>query len=167
MLTPVPTRDRRAIVQRQLGVTPLLYQSESVRRRPSTSERVHVYLDVSGSMGKVIRPLYGAMIDCKDWVAPQVHLFSTTVDDISMKELERGLLQTTGGTSIECIARHIEAGQIRRALILTDGHVGCMSIETARTLSKTRLAVVWVGESTNEHDLGRFAGRSMRLALAA
>ena len=118
-------------------------------------------------MSKVIRPLYGAMIDCKEWVAPQVHLFSTTVEDIPMRELERGLLRTGGGTSIECIARHIEAEQIRRALILTDGHVGYPSAETARTLSKTRLAVAWVGESPSNSDLGRFAGRSMRLALAA
>ena len=84
-----------------------------------------------------------------------------------MRELERGLLRTGGGTSIECIARHIEAEQIRRALILTDGHVGYPSAETARTLSKTRLAVAWVGESPSNSDLGRFAGRSMRLALAA
>jgi hypothetical protein len=165
VLGPVPTRDRRAIVQRLIGATPLLYQSESVARRKRPSERVHVYLDVSGSMNHVIKALYGAMIDCADWVAPQVHLFSTRVDDISLQELRSGKVATNAGTCIECVAKHIQTNQVARALILTDGLVPTPSMACARTLSKTRLAVGWMGTTVSDQELGRFAGRQTHLSL--
>lgn len=164
--TPVPNRDRRAIVQRQFGITPFFYQGESVTKRPRTAERVHIYLDVSGSMDSVIRPLYGAVSDCKDWVAEQVHLFSTKVEDISLTELLAGKLVTTGGTSIECVVRHMETHGVQRALILTDGFVGVPSPASARVLEKVRLAACWVGGSVNKRDIGRFVGRQTDLALS-
>lgn len=164
-LTPIPTRDRRAIVQRQLGEQPLLYSEIITRRAPRKSERVHVYVDVSGSMGDILRPLYGAMIDCEDWVANTIHMFSTKVDDITLADLRAGKVSSTGGTDIECVARHIAKNRITRALVLTDGLVGSPSKSSAATLSKVRLAAGWVGESINKHYLGPFVGRQAEIVL--
>lgn len=166
VLTPTPARDRRAIVQRQLGMQPLLYKAESTQRRTRKSERVHVYVDVSGSMSGVVRPLYGAMIDCQDWVADTVHLFSTKVSDISLTALKSGKLSSTGGTDIECVARHLDAKGIARAVILTDGFVGKPSKDAARVLSRVRLAAGWVGSAVTQEYIGPFVGRQAELRLA-
>jgi hypothetical protein len=165
-LTPIPTRDRRAIVQRYLGARPLLYTGQATKRMPNRSERVHVYVDVSGSMRDVVRPLYGAMIDCKNWVAKTVHLFSTKVEDISLADLSAGNLISTGGTDIECVARHLDENNIKRAIILTDGYVGCPSRRSAEILSKTKLAVCWTGGTINKRDLGPYVGRQIELKLS-
>jgi len=164
-LTPIPTRDRRAIVQRRLGAKPLLYRGVDVQQFPKNNDRVHVYVDVSGSMSDVVKPLYGAMLDCKDWVANTVHLFSTKVEDITLAELMAGKLSSTGGTDIECVTRHMAANSITRAIILTDGFVGAPSKTSASVLSKARLGVGWVGSSVNKRDIGRFVGRQVDLML--
>ena len=52
------------VASRALGITPLLYRSVSpaTQRRPD-QERVHIYVDVSGSMEDIKGALYGAVID--------------------------------------------------------------------------------------------------------
>jgi hypothetical protein len=164
-LTPIPTKDRRAIVQRQLGGQPLVYQWHVSQRVPGRSDRVHVYVDVSGSMNDVLRPLYGAMLDCQDWVANTVHLFSTKVEDIPLADLRSGKVSSTGGTDIECLAKHIQANKIARALILTDGFVGIPSKASAAVLSKVRLAAGWIGSSVEKRHIGPLAGRQAALVL--
>ena len=164
-LTPIPTRDRRAIVQRRLGAQSLLYKGVDIQQCPNKCERVHIYVDVSGSMSDVVRPLYGAMLDCKDWVANTVHLFSTKVADITLAELRAGKLSSTGGTNIECVVKHLKANKIARAVILTDGYVGVPSKASARLLSKVRLAAAWVGPTVNKRDIGSFVGRQAELIL--
>jgi hypothetical protein len=131
-VSPVPAADRRAVVLRALGVRQLLYRSETTAWRRPSCERVHVYLDVSGSIGNLKGALYGAVIDCGEIVHPKVHLFSTVVYDVSLQGLRRGECRTTGGTSIECVAAHMASHSVRRAVLLTDGAVGTPG-QTART----------------------------------
>ena len=64
-----------------------------------SGDKVHVYLDVSGSMDSVKDVLYGAILDTKQYVHPAVHLFSTKVEDITLDELRRGVCKSTGGTA--------------------------------------------------------------------
>ncbi|NBY28446.1 MAG: hypothetical protein EBQ71_16695 [Betaproteobacteria bacterium] len=74
--TPLPSLGRRSMVLRALGHTPLLHTGPAQwRRSVDSGERVHVYLDVSGSMDSVKGPLYGAVLDCEALVHPTVHLF--------------------------------------------------------------------------------------------
>jgi hypothetical protein len=86
-----------------MGQPPLLYANPLSRRRQRQvrdGERVHIYVDVSGSIGELKGALYGAVLDCRELVEPQVHLFSTEVANVSLGELRRGICHTTGGTSI-------------------------------------------------------------------
>ena len=99
-------------------------------------QRVHVYLDVSGSMEAVKNALYGAVLDCQAFVHPTVHLFSTEVADISLAELRRGVCKSTGGTDIACVAAHMAANRVRRALLVTDGWVGKPHGQHLRTLAE-------------------------------
>src|SRR3546814_4048746 len=94
---------RRSMILRALGEDPLLHPGEVAwRRKAPSGERVHVYLDVSGSMDAVKGALYGAVLDCEMLVHPVVHLFSSRVADISLAELRRGVCKSTGGTDIAC-----------------------------------------------------------------
>ena len=97
-----------------------------------------MYLDVSGSMDAVITPLYAALSHLTDLMAPLIHLFSTTVKDITREELRRGQGATTTGTSIAVVTAHMVAHKVRRALIVTDGWVGEVPSEHARELSRGR-----------------------------
>ena len=164
--SPVPNFDRRSAVLRSLGVQPMFYDRSIVQvRRSPMSDRVHVYLDVSGSMDGIKDALYGAVADCRDWVHPLVHLFSTAIFDISHKELARGIVRTTGGTDIGCVANHMKTNNVRRACIITDGWVGKPRGGTRTTLSKAKLGVAFAGQSTNSDDLFGLADHLTNLNL--
>jgi hypothetical protein len=152
-VSPIPAADRRAVVLGALGVPQLLYRSEILAWRRPSCERVHVYLDVSGSVRELSATLYGAVIDCAEIVHPTVHLFSTVVHDVSLQQLRRGECRTTGGTSIECVASHMARHRIRRAVLLTDGAVGRPG-ETARaTLAGAVVGVALTPGYNIRHDL--------------
>lgn len=156
--TAVPRLSRRSAVLRAAGTPVLLYEAPTPWRRPRREgERVHVYLDVSGSMNSVLGALYGAALDCADLLWPQIHLFSTRVVDVSPAELRRGRCHTTGGTSIDVVASHIAAHHVRRALMITDGWVGKPEGQHRQTLERIQLAVAYLGDSINRNDLADVA----------
>jgi hypothetical protein len=127
------------------------------RRTCPGAERVHIYLDVSGSMAGVLQPLFGATLDCAPLLWPQIHLFSTRVIDITPAQLRAGLCRTTEGTSIDVVAEHIADNHIKRALIVTDGWVGRPAGQHRSTLENTRLAVAYLGPTINQQDLADVA----------
>jgi hypothetical protein len=123
-MASTPTLSRRGAVMQALGVPTLLYPvSVPWRRRVPQGERVHVYVDVSGSLQGLRNEICGAVLDCGEFVHPVLHLFSTKVADVSVANLRRGVCPTTGGTDVGCVAEHIEQHRVRRAVIVTDGWV--------------------------------------------
>jgi hypothetical protein len=98
-------------------------------------------VDVSGSIGELKGALYGAVRDCRDVVHTAVHLFSTVLHDVGFAALRDGECRTTAGTSIECVAAHMEKHGVRRAVLLTDGWVGRPGSGAARILARSRLGV--------------------------
>ncbi|MBK6408012.1 MAG: hypothetical protein IPF66_25190 [Holophagales bacterium] len=61
---------------------------------------VHLYLDVSGSVESILEPLYAAVRGVAQLIWRHVHLFSTDVVDVPIRDLAKRACQTTGGTSI-------------------------------------------------------------------
>ena len=166
--TPIPGLDRRSMVLRAFGREPLLYVGKTRwRHTVRWGERVHVYLDVSGSMDQVKGPLYGAVLDCEPFVHPTVHLFSTKIANISLAELRRGVCKTTGGTDIACVAEHMAANRVHRALLVTDGWVGSPRGCHHVTLAAAKLAVAFLGSSVNETDLKNVANHTVSLSIGA
>ncbi len=163
--SPIPQFDRRTTVLLGLGQRPTLYRHEikSTRRSPG-GERVHVYLDVSGSMSQVISSLYRAAIDCEHFVHPKVHLFSTQVADVTIADLRRGVCSTTGGTSIECVAHHVRENRVRRAVLVTDGYVGAPSASARGVLEGCLLGVALLGPTSRRADLGDLVDNWLDLA---
>jgi len=152
--TPVPIWNRRSTVLSAMGFEPLLHPAVlSIERRAFGGERVHVYLDVSGSIGDLKGALYGAVLDCSDFVHPKVHLFSTSVADINLEQLRCGVCKTTGGTDIDCVAQHMREKNVRRAVIITDGYVGRPGGQNRKTLAKARLGVALTPGYSQRDDL--------------
>lgn len=153
-VTAIPTFSRRGAVLQALGAQLLLYPGAVTWPKTIPSgDQVRVYLDVSGSMDSVLKALYGAVLDCKALVYPTVHLFSTRIADITLAELKAGKCQTTGGTDIVCVARHMAKHQVKRALIITDGWVGAPGGQHLATLTQAKLAVAYIGSQVNQTDL--------------
>jgi hypothetical protein len=108
----------------------------------------------------VLKALYGAVLDCQEFVHRPIHLFSTKVVDISLSELEAGKCHSTGGTDINCVAEHMALNHVTRALLISDGWVGKAHGQCYDTLAKSRLAVAYLGNSFNQTDLGPVANHT-------
>jgi hypothetical protein len=122
--SPVPElRDRRAMVLRSLGRRPLLNAADIPSRRRSDGRAI-VYLDVSGSLDAVLPLLYGALRSLRAHIAPDVHLFSSMLVTIGLDLACRGHVETTGGTDITCVLKHVTATRPKKVLVITDGYVG-------------------------------------------
>jgi hypothetical protein len=75
ILGPIPTFDRKSLVLCALGAQPILHNQQlEIKQRRLAGERVHVYLDVSGSIGHLKGALYGAVLDCREFVHPVILL---------------------------------------------------------------------------------------------
>ncbi len=141
-VSPIPRSDRRSVVAAALGAPMLLHRHELTSQRLTPDgPRVHVYVDVSGSMSHIAQPVSAVVRGCGEIVHPILHLFSTIVVDVTVPDFARGLCKSTGGTSIECVANHMRTHGIRRAVLVTDGHVGTPSQAAAATLRRVCLGV--------------------------
>jgi len=166
--TPIPTFARRSLVLRALGQQVLLHPGKiTSRRRVPAGDRVHIYVDVSGSMAGVLKALYGAILDSADLVEPVVHLFSTKIADVTLKELRVGKCSSTYGTDIGCVADHIAHHRVRRAVLITDGYVGTPRGEHHDILAKARIAVAYLGSTVHEGDLAAIARHTCNLTEGA
>jgi hypothetical protein len=162
--TPLPTFDRRSVVLNALGVPTVLHSAHfEMPNRAPTGDKVHVYLDVSGSIGEMKSALYGAVLDCRDFVWPRLHLFSTQVADVTVAELRAGKCQSTGGTDIACVARHLRENRIRRAVLVTDGFVGYPTGLDRSTLSGAMLGVALTPGNSTRVDLREVANHWIEL----
>jgi hypothetical protein len=122
-----------------------------------SSDRVHVYLDVSGSVTGMVPSLYGAVLACGPRVHPVVHLFSTKVFDVTLQQLRAGRCETTNGTCIECVGEHMTRHGVRRAVLVTDGFVGKPGTSTHAAMKQAVVGVALTPGSTQHADLEEVA----------
>jgi len=162
-MTVFSTNDRRHAVQVLCGFDSLLYQDcVRMQSRSDASWKVHLYIDVSGSMDGYIEAIYGASVLCRDMLEPHIHLFSTKVFDVTKSELRRGVCHSTYGTDIGCVAEHIRKHHVKNAVVVTDGFVGTPAGVDAEALNSVKLGVAYVGYSNN-YDLNPFTDCSIFL----
>jgi hypothetical protein len=157
---PVPVMgDRRALVARASGATPLLHQA-SLSARGLTSGAADVYLDVSGSMNSYIAPLYGALTRLRAHITGEVGLFSTKVVRIPLQKLMERYCETTGGTDIACVMADIARRRVKKVLLVTDGAVGTPAKEHVKALRRigTEVRVLLTPEGWRQ-DLQGIAAR--------
>jgi hypothetical protein len=152
-------RDRMIHARRLLGSTDSLWNQryEVNARIKQPRRRAYVYFDVSGSMGRVIPYLLGLLTPYVVNDQAKLFQFSTIVEPLPLKALNKGLVTTTGGTSIVPVFDHLiqQTQMISRVLILTDGITGSPTAEQIAVLQarKTKVHVVLPFESANTRDL--------------
>jgi hypothetical protein len=84
-------------------------------------QRAHLYIDVSGSVNPWIGRFYGLVLALGDEIGSPVHLFSNQVLDMTLDDLARGRVRTTGGTDFDCVVTHALERGYRRIVVVTDG----------------------------------------------
>ena len=131
---------------------------------PRSRDAVHLYLDVSGSVESILEPLRAAVRGVERLVWRQVHLFSTDVVDVPIRDLAKSACQTTGGTSLAPVARHIRRHGVRRAVVVTDGELGPIGAKDRETLGETILGVALTDGRQADGDLARLARHVVVLA---
>lgn len=83
--------------------------------------RVHLYIDVSGSLEKWIGWIYGLVLALGEEIGSPIHLFSNKVMDITIDDLSKGKIYTTSGTDFDCVIAHALEHRYRRIVVITDG----------------------------------------------
>lgn len=142
-LLPYPTiPDRKASVLSSLGQNPIFFKGNIIKSTPTHVGKVHIYLDVSGSMEEYLEVIFGSLIPLRQYLHPIVHCFSTEVHDHSIKEVLSGRYKSTFGTHIDCVLKHIEQKKINKAMVITDGYVGEPSEHLLNKLPEKFLASV-------------------------
>lgn len=94
------------------------------RTRHDRPVKALVYLDVSGSMNRILPHLLDLLVRPARERLIDVRQFSTTVHPLTTSDLAAGKLQTTGGTDIACVMEDVLATDVTRVVIVTDGYVG-------------------------------------------
>lgn len=126
-------RDRTHHARRKLGDNSLLYTqpTEIQARVPERPALAHVYLDVSGSMNRLLPHVIGLLIPYAMQRQISIFQFSTEVTYLKVENLREGKLTTTGGTNINCVLQHIveHEQKIGKVLLLTDGAVGAPRVD--------------------------------------
>gem|GEM_PF-4593198 len=122
-----------------------------------SGDAVHLYLDVSGSVEPFLEPLRESVRAVARLIWRHVHLFAIDVVDVPIRGLAKGACQTTGGTSIVPVARHIRQNGVRRAVIVTDGQVGGIAAKDRETLGEMILGVALTGEHERDGELAGLA----------
>lgn len=163
---PGLSRDRRSVFAAARGQPPLLSRQQiQGQPRPEGVAPVDVYVDVSGSVQAAIPALYGAILACRDVVAPTVFAFSTEVVPLDLDAVSRGEVRTTGGTVGAAFTAHLAARRSRAAVVLTDGYVGAIPGADHPACRAARLQVV-LTQGGHQGDLAPVACAFHQLEVA-
>jgi hypothetical protein len=119
-LPVLSTRDRRAFLQALWS--PLIPEArwESTRERPLG--RAFVYLDVSGSMDGEMPEIVALFGLLRKAIQMPFWAFSDAVHPATIED-GRLVTRTTGGTSMNCVLRHLAKARPPAAVVITDGYI--------------------------------------------
>lgn len=119
---PLAVGSRRDITMLAAGVEPVLYSWPMLENyEEETAGQIQVYVDVSGSVTEEIPWIYGLLVSVERFLKKPIKLFSTEIEPITLGQLAKGEVYSTGGTDYDCVARDILENKVKKALILTDG----------------------------------------------
>ena len=152
-------RDRMMHARKLLGTGETLWNQTHERkvRMQQPRRRAYVYFDVSGSMGRMIPHLLGLLTPYVVNDRAKLFQFSTIVEPLPLKALKKGLVTTTGGTTIVPVFDHLiqQTQVVSRVLILTDGYTGSPTPEQLAELRSrgTKIHTVLPSEYYNKRAL--------------
>jgi hypothetical protein len=139
--------DRRAAVRvhaaRQLGgPAPLLFSGVVLEPRRRADDLV-LYVDVSGSMDQALPRIRSALRVLQREVDITLFWFSTEVFAARADDVVRGMVRSTGGTSMSAVLRHAlsHCAPGTACLLLTDGHFETIPSTLARQVVEHSLSI--------------------------
>lgn len=132
-------QDRRALLA-SLWL-PYIPQSQWNVEALRHSGTTQVYLDVSGSMDKEIPHVVRLLGQLGAYIRRPLWAFS---DEVAPARIVNGFLRTdtTGGTSMSCVLRHLARTQPSAAVIVTDGYIEEVPTKLLSQASGTRIHVL-------------------------
>jgi len=135
-------KDKGGLVAHHMGRYKPFYKNPLL---PKDFGLVHVYIDVSGSMGHYVDNIYTVLSSraLHDLLWPQIHLFSTHIEDITKKQLREKVIDTSFGTDFSLIFEHMGKNQVKKALIFTDGY-GEISKNAQDIIKKNKIRCITV-----------------------
>lgn len=118
---PVPGMpDRRMLGWLRAGQAPPFWRQLLPRWLPD-AQRLHVYLDVSGSFHLQLPQVIAVLRELEPWLGPHLWQFSTEVSPLSPADLRAGRFASTCGTSLAAVITHAAERRFRRILVISDG----------------------------------------------
>lgn len=115
-----------------------------VRRfKGSVKSKAVIYLDVSGSIGHMVKGLYSIIAFAADVFELDIFLFSTTLDPVTLQDIKQGRCPTTGGTDFNVWCSHLIESDYKVALIISDGY-DSISTELLGKLKQGRYILNWL-----------------------
>lgn len=118
-MSPVPINPtQRDMFKAALGRPPIMWRAKATKINHKTSG-VAIYVDLSGSVEAHL-PRIIKLIANLNKELTSVFGFSTNVVEHSLKDMQKGKIDTTGGTSFDCVAEHILANNFTKFILITD-----------------------------------------------
>lgn len=121
IMMPILTeQDRRSFLKAIWS--PLIPEAVWQTHVPKKAATTQIYLDVSGSMNAEMQAIVALLNRLRRFIRMPFWAFS---DEVKPAIIEKGVLktQTTGGTSMNCVLRHVAEMKPGKALIITDGYI--------------------------------------------
>jgi len=131
LVSPVPIRlNKKEAFLISQGVWPPLFRRYPKDEGDEDVKSLVIYMDVSGSAYHLIPQMCG-IIKAYEKQIKRIFVFSTEVRESDVPELLAGNYYSTGGTSFDQVARHINENEYDKAIIITDGFCSFRSSHVA------------------------------------
>jgi hypothetical protein len=139
LLPVLSSGDRRAALQSLWS--PLLPNALWKGERSHPIGGTQIYLDVSGSMNAEMPLIVKLLGRLSRYIQRPFWAFS---NEVAPAVIQGGHLiaDTTGGTSMACVLRHIVKTRPPAAVVVTDGYIERLSDDLAKTVGATRLHAI-------------------------
>jgi hypothetical protein len=156
VVSPIPLYpSKKDLVLLASGLLPVYFHNMLNRSRQK-NRGLAIYLDVSGSVNDSLPEILGILRRLQNEVTT-IYQFSNQVVETSMRELTRGRIATTYGTSFDCVARFILDNAFGKAVVITDGFSNIESGLQKQMKSKgVKILTILFGGASERNDFAQF-----------
>jgi hypothetical protein len=156
IVSPIPLYpSKKDLVLLAAGHLPVYFHNMLNRSRQK-NRGLAIYLDVSGSVNDSLPEILGILRRLQNEVT-SVYQFSNSVVETSMRELTRGRIATTYGTSFDCVARSILENAFEKAVVITDGFSNIESgLQKQMKGREVKILTILFGGASQTNDFAQF-----------
>jgi len=156
IVSPIPLYpSKKDLVLLASGLLPLYFHNRL--NRPKWKKKgIAIYLDVSGSVNDHLPEILGILRRLQNEIT-SIYQFSNRVVETSMRELTRGRIATTYGTSFDAVAKSILDNAYEKAVVITDGYSSIESELQKQMKGKgVRILTILFGGASEKNDFAQF-----------